>query len=455
MMVRTMIYVLFLLAGVCNSSGTVKVGNKVVVIGGGFGGLYSAIKTAEKYPALDVTLIDTKDKFVFLPLLYELVTGAATAEEVAPSFESLLKDSPVTFVQGRVNDVNMNTKTISYEEINSSSSQIASSSSTIATTLNYDQLVIAAGAQARLEVPGAKEFALPFYTVEDAYNLQLQLRSAISNAESDGREMVRVVVVGGGYSGVETATSIANYLGKSRAVVSLVDRNSRIMTTSPESNRQASEKALLSFGVSINSNTDVKEVLPDGVLLETKDEDFNTRNFVMPADLVIYTAGMKQTDLVTSCLCKDLDTNEYGRIRTSRTLQTLKYPEVFAIGDCASVENSFIPSTAQVAMQQSEILSSNVGLRYEFVSRNEDNEPLSRYLEKFTYVPLGEMLTLGGANAAISSLNDNVKIAGPAASAARRLVYSYRMPTSSQQFKAFTGAIQSTLTPFLSSGRRK
>ena len=65
-----MIYVLFLLAGVCNSSSTVKVGNKVVVIGGGFGGLYSAIKTAEKYPALDVTLIDTKDKFVFLPLLW-------------------------------------------------------------------------------------------------------------------------------------------------------------------------------------------------------------------------------------------------------------------------------------------------------------------------------------------------------------------------------------------------
>lgn len=448
-------YLLFLLLGVCTSSSNLKIRNKVVVIGGGFGGLYSAMKTAEKCPDLEVTLIDTKDKFVFLPLLYELVTGAATAEEVAPSFESLLKNSPINFVQGKVNDVDMKTKTISYEAIEPSSPPNASSSSAASNnTLNYDQLVIAVGAQARLEVPGAREFAIPFYTVEDAYNLQLRLRSAISNAEMDGRDMVRVAVVGGGYSGVETATCIANYLGKTRAVVSLIDRNPRIMATSPESNRQASEKALLSFGVSINSNTDVKEVLPNSVVLEIKNEDFDTQEFVMPADLVIYTAGMKQTSLVTSCLSKDLDTNEYGRIKTKRTLQTLKYPEVFSIGDCASLENSIIPSTAQVAMQQSEIVSSNLGSRFEYISHH-GNEPLSRHLEKFTYVPLGEMLTLGGANAAISSLNDNVKVSGPAASAARRLVYSYRMPTTSQQFRAFTGAIQSTLTPFLTAGRRK
>ena len=439
---------LLLLVSLCRA---LDVGKRVIVVGGGFGGLYSAIKTAEKFPDLDVTLIDTKDKFVFLPLLYELVTGAATSEEVAPSFESLLKDSRVNFVQGKVNDVDTKSKEVSYERVIKSSSAPTSSH---AMTLNYDQLVIAAGAQAKLEVPGAREFALPFYTVEDAYNLQLRLRSAISDAEVDGRDIVRVAVVGGGYSGVETATSIANFLGEERSVVSLIDRNSRIMATSPESNRQASEKALLSLGVSINSNTAVKEVLSNGIVLESRDVDFNTQSFVMPTDLVIYTAGMKQTDLVSSCLSKQLDINEYGRIKTKRTLQTLKCPDIFAMGDCACIENTFVPSTAQVAMQQSEIVSSNLGSRYNYVSRH-DTEPLSRYLEKFTYVPLGEMLTLGGANAAISSLNDNVKIAGPAASAARRLVYSYRMPTSTQQYKAFTGVIQSTLTPILSSGRKK
>ena len=447
----TVKYLLFLLAHFFNVVNTLKVGPKVVVIGGGFGGLYSALKTAEKHPGLDVTLIDNKDKFVFLPLLYELVTGAASSEEVAPSFESLLKDSRVTFIQGKVNDVNVDTKTISYDPVESSCSPIASSSSPsskMASELEYDQLVVAVGAQARLEVPGAREFALPFYTVEDAYRLHHKLHSAISNAEIDGRKLVRVAVVGGGYSGVETATSVASYLGRTRAVVSLIDRNSRIMTTSPESNREASEKALLSFGVSVNSNTDVKEVLPHGVLLEEKDEDFNTRSFVMPADIVIYTAGMKQTDLATTCLSKCLESDNYGRIKTKRTFQTLKYPEIFAIGDCASVENSVVPSTAQVAMQQSEILSSNLGARHDFISR-EGKEPMSRYLEKFTYVPLGEMLTLGGANAAISSLNDNVKITGPAASTVRRLVYSYRMPTSAQQFRAFTGTIQTSLTPFL------
>ena len=228
-----------------------------------------------------------QDKFVFLPLLYELVTGAASTEEVSPSYESLLKSSRVNFVQGKVDTVDFNTRSISL--IDGQGERIPD--------ISYDQLVIAAGAQARLEVPGASENAIPFYTAKDAYTLQLKLRAAIADAVKDGREVVRVAVVGGGYSGVETATSIAEYLGNSKSVVSLVDRNSKVMISSPDFNRKSAEKALLSYGISVNSNTDVKEVLTNGLVLEnTIDKEI----FEMPADLVIYTAGMKSSDLVES-----------------------------------------------------------------------------------------------------------------------------------------------------------
>ena len=81
-------------------------------------------------------------------------------------------------------------------------------------------------------------------------------------------------------------------------------------------------------------------------------------------------------------------------------------------------------------------------------------EPPQRYLEKFSYVPLGEMLTLGGPNAALSSLNDGIRLGGPAAAAARRLVYSYRMPTTEQRINAVTSALTSSLVPLIT-GKRK
>ena len=94
-----------------------------------------------------------------------------------------------------------------------------------------------------------------------------------------------------------------------------------------------------------------------------------------------------------------------------------------------------------------------MGLRFNHLSRT-NSEPSQRLLEKFTYVPLGEMLTLGGTNAAVNGLNENVKFSGPSAAAARRLVYSYRMPTPTQGLTAAASALTRTILPIVS-GRKK
>lgn len=107
------------------------------------------------------------------------------------------------------------------------------------TALNYDFLVLTPGAQPKLDmIEGALEYAMPFYYTENAY----VLRNKIETLLACSNDVIRVVVVGAGYSGVEVSTNIADFLGQSRGSVTLVDRNARVLSTSPEHNRKTAEK---------------------------------------------------------------------------------------------------------------------------------------------------------------------------------------------------------------------
>lgn len=105
--------------------------------------------------------------------------------------------------------------------------------------VEYDYLVLSPGSQPRTDmISGAKENAIPFYSVENAYNLKMKLEECINS----GKDVIRVIVVGGGYSGVEIATNVAEYLGKKRGNVCIVDRNSKLLASSPEHNRLTAER---------------------------------------------------------------------------------------------------------------------------------------------------------------------------------------------------------------------
>lgn len=402
--------------------------SKICIIGGGHGGLYTALKLSSLLKAEDdveITLVDMKDRFVFLPLLYELAVGGASVSEVSPKYETLLKGSKVKFVQAGVSNIDLTQNTVSLKGGD-------------VDMLSYDQLVIAVGAQPRVDlVPGAKEHAMPFYRVEDAYELRLRLRALLDS----GKSVIRAVVLGGGYSGVEVATNIAEYIGKDKAVVSIVDRNEQILKSSPMNNRVSSEKALAALGVSVNCNTTPVKIAENGVHLKPKDGE----EFMMPADIVIVSMGTEQSALVKDM---PIQKEKFGRIAISRTLQTKERPNVFSLGDCCGVEGEFIPSTAQVAMQQSDIVAKNLLYRIRNYSKQDVSAKVSRpdELDKFRYVPLGEMLTLGNSEAAVTSLNGLVQLQGPLAAVARRLVYAVRMPTTTQAATALFSAAMGQAT---------
>jgi NADH dehydrogenase FAD-containing subunit len=174
----------------------------VVVLGGGFGGVYTALRLAElagTYSSdpnpLSITVVDARDRFVFLPLLYELATGTASEAEVAPLLTDVLGGSGANFLQGTVTAVNLEKRTVTIgthaaraaaeaysgkaddNDYGESAAWPSSTSSddvggleateTTTTTLSFDRLVVAMGAEAAppLTVPGAIEHAMPFYTV--------------------------------------------------------------------------------------------------------------------------------------------------------------------------------------------------------------------------------------------------------------------------------------------------
>ena len=380
----------------------------VVIIGGGFGGLYTALKLNElsksKGKEICITLVDPKDKFVFLPLLYEFAIENAVIQEVGPSYQNLLENSNINFVQDTVDYIDTNTNEI---RLNSKKS------------VKFDQAVIAVGVQPRVDViKGAKEFSIPFYRIEDAY----KLRNLLKYLKSSNQENIRVVIIGGGYSGVEIATNIAEYLGEHRAKITIVHRNEEIMHTSPKFNREIAVKTLNTLKVSLQLNKSVIEVTKEGVVIQDISAD---KTDFEQADLVISTFGVQASKFVEDI--QGLQKDENNRLRTNNYLQSLDQQNIYALGDCSCIDNVPVPTTAQVAIQQAEVVANNILA---------DN---SNY-QSFNFLNLGEMLTLGSKEGAISSLSGLVQVDGHFASIARRIIYAARMPTNTQKITALIGS---------------
>ena len=375
---------------------------KICILGGGFGGLYTALRLSqlpwESTPKPEIILVDQSDRFVFSPLLYELLTRELQTWEIAPPYSELLQGTGIQFHQAAVSAIDINKQTV----------QLADKSE-----LNYDRLVLALGGETPLDlVPGAVTHAYPFRTITDAYKLEERLRTL----EAAKPEKIRVAIVGAGYSGVELACKLADRIGE-KGRFRLIELSDQILRTSPEFNREAAKKALDSKGVFIDLETKVAAINQDSISLEYKNQ-IDT----IPVDLVIWTVGTKVSPIVTALPLKH---NQRGQITTTAQLQAIEHPEIFALGDladCLDAEGKQVPATAQVAFQQADYTAWNIWATI-------TNRPLL----PFRYQPLGEMMALGIDNATLTGLG--VQLDGSVAYLARRLAYLYRLPTLNHQLK--------------------
>jgi len=442
---------------------------RICIVGGGFGGLYTAIKLEQlmwpKGSKPRVTLVDQNSRFSFKPLLYDVLTDSATEDEVAPAYSSVLAPYSVRYVQGRVSGV------VNDAEGGAEKAVLLQDGGRIP----YDWLVMAMGAKTNsFGVPGVDEYALQFSTYDDAVRLKDELARLSKDAGSggNGSKFPEVCIVGGGYAGVELAASLVDRLG-GKCRVRLVTSGDDVMEQAPDGQRQAAKEVLAGDGVSVMTGRVVEKIQAAGDnasasvsakrIIHTSDKASKTQKEVIEADIVVWTAGQSPA-LKGEQMGKQMPfkVNEYGAMETDRTLKVVDTRNVFALGDVAIASQQALPTTAQVALQQADFVAWNI-----WASIN--NRPLLN----FQYQHLGNMMSLGASRGAVAlpipvpppisaaiksspfgdilkaagvsidttfaGASDGVTIAGPAGALLRRVAYLYRQPTDGQRLSVVSG----------------
>ena len=352
---------------------------RVVIIGGGFGGLFAA-RAFEGAP-VDVTLLDRHNYHLFQPLLYQVATASLSPADIASPIRWILrgqKNVEVLLAEVQAIDPAANRLIVDHDE-----------------PIAFDYLIVASGAthsyfghdQWEGDAPGLK-------TLDDALAVRQRILIAFEAAErtADSEERKRLltfVIVGAGPTGVEMAGALAEIARQSMpsdfrrirtesARIILVEGGPYVLPAYPETLREAARRSLERLGVEVRTSQIVTGVDAHGVTIG-KDPD----RVQIAANTVLWAAGVAASPLARS-LGVPLD--RAGRVATEPTLQVPGHPRIFVVGDlCAFVDNGRpLPGVAQVAMQQGAHAARNI-------VRAIDGKPL----EPFHYRDYGILATIG------------------------------------------------------------
>jgi NADH dehydrogenase len=385
----------------------------IVVVGGGFGGLYAALALADRAQHPPVLLIEPRERFLFLPLLYELLSDEMRRWEIAPRYDALLAGTGVAWLRDRVETIEGDERVVT---------------TAAGRRLPFARVVVATGAaQETFGVPGAEEHCLGFRSLEDVDRLQ----EVLAGLRRSGRPLQRLAVVGAGPTGVELACKLAD-LAAGFAVVELIEQGPLALPRSPAFNREQAVLALQRRDVRLRTGTRVSRVEADRLVLAPTDASGMADTEPLPVNAAIWTAGL---GFRPPAITPPPERDGRGRLVCEPDLRLKGSRTVFVAGDLAAGGEPGEPSpapTAQVAFQQAPVLAAN--LLHSLAA-----EPL----EPFQPVDRGEMLSLGRGEAAITALG--VTMAGPAAYQLRRLAYLSRLPGRSLRWRVALGWLSELL----------
>ena len=356
---------------------------RVVIIGGGFGGLSAARALADA--PVDVVLLDRRNHHVFQPLLYQVAAAALSPGDIASPIRWILRrqrNLTVWLAEATAIDVARKVITLADGE------------------LTYDYVIVAAGVthsyfghdEWRLPAPGLK-------TLEDALDIRRRVLLAFEQAERAAdralaRRLLTFVVVGGGPTGVELAGSLAEIsrhalrkdfrkIDPESARIILIEGGQEILPTYPDSLSAFARRALEKLGVAVWTGHAVTQIDPGLVHVGAE---------TIEAGTILWAAGVAASPLGAS-LGVPLD--KAGRVRVEEDLTIPGHPEVYVVGDLATFETRegrVLPGVAQVAMQQAR----HAGLNIARVIAGQPRTP-------FVYRNYGDMATIG-RNAAVGDL---------------------------------------------------
>lgn len=353
---------------------------RVIIVGGGFGGL-NAAKNLRK-AKIELILIDKKNHHLFQPLLYQVASAALSPADIAIPLREILRDHKnTTVLMGDVVDVDREKRLITLGN---------------GETMHFDFLVIAAGARhSYFGNDQWEKFAPGLKTVSDALNIRERLLTSFEKAErcdsiQEANKYLNFVIIGAGPTGVEMAGAIAEIAHKTmirnfrrikpeKARIYLLEAAPRVLPPYPEKLSKRACKDLEKMGVSVMTGKRVTNVTDQGVELE--DGFIESKN-------VIWAAGNQAAPLLRSL---DADLDRQGRVLVEKDLSIPNSPEIFVIGDAAHVlskKGEPIPAVATAAIQEGAYIAQIIKKRIPKQLR-----------PRFKYFDKGSMATIGRAKA--------------------------------------------------------
>ena len=357
---------------------------KVVILGGGFGGLAAA---RALHKAADVTVVDRHNYQTFLPLLYQVSTAGLAADHVAYPIRGALRKTPVKFRMGSPISIDHKNK-----EVKLDSSEL----------LKFDHLIVALGSvTADFGIPGVSEFTLGMKSVAEALNIRAEIMRRFEDlCRFEDETKLSITVIGGGPTGVEMAGAIAELIrgplksdqaqAASHISISLIEAGPRLLPPFAPSLSARTKKDLEKLGVKVLLNAAVQEVEHRKIKLK----DGST----IASEITIWAAGVKGNDAIAQLNLPTAGT----RVAVEPTMQVKNYPYIWALGDiAASVDKNGnqLPMVAPVAIQQGKFIAKQIAR----ISK-------SQKLASFKYLDKGSMATIGRNKAVVQV--KGIKISG-------------------------------------------
>lgn len=324
----------------------------VLIIGGGFGGLYAAQALGDA-PAR-VTLADRRNFHLFQPLLYQVATGQLSPGDIASPLRAILKNQAnLSVIQAEIVDLDPQAQVVYFKD----------------GELSYDSLILATGAETHyFGRPDWERRAPGLKNIEDALDMRGRVLRAFEAAEKEDDDARRqawltFVIIGGGPTGVELAGAIAELaratlrgefrrFDPAQAQIILLEGQGRILPEYPAQSSAQAQAALEKMGVRLITNALVEDIQPESVTYRLAD---GTRRQVQ-THTALWAAGMRASSL-TRVLEQRAGArlDRSGRVQVDERLNLPGYPNIFVIGDMAHFDDQVgkpLPGVAPVAMQQ-------------------------------------------------------------------------------------------------------
>lgn len=411
---------------------------KVLILGAGFAGIYTAINLSRKLKKrkdVEITLVDGNRYHLFKPMLHEVATGSVDPTHIIQPIRTVIKGRGFNFVEGLVQGIDLKNKKVSIcsecaycekvKEMNISEFDIAGSclKPIKKKEIDYDYLVLALGGVPNFyNIPGVTENAFPLYSLEDAVRIREHVVRAFEIADHIEDHEIRnrlltFVVAGAGPTGIEFITELHDWIFGSlienyenikdeHPRLILVEAGHDVLPFSAENIRKDANRTMAEMKIEIMVDSPVIKLEKNSVKIGGKDPR------LIESSTLVWAAGVKSNDLIAGL---DVEKDRIGRVTVDKYLQVAAFPGVYAVGDCAHFQTQEmsvpLPQTGQVAVQEASCLVENIVRSIE-----------GKELKPFSYRELGSMVSLG-ERTAVSNIFGYIGLSGFMGWLSWKLVY--------------------------------